>query len=242
MHKDSLLSSLPDALTEWMQSKWKNEDPKEVLKGFALLNRKVSQVEAVELENIKSNAKQAYFIALSERADGPQIIRDLLAMCDYKEHVIFFSNLTSLAHPRAYTDLAREGSRTNIVDVFDAIALRNDFPATHFDEIGWNQLIMKAIFLDRPLYLIHNIESRNNLTLAATARDFIQERFAADRKVNPEICRLFVGLDFDLSDVKNIDQSWNDELFHEAIVLAKTANTQSQWQSISAKYFNPQSS
>jgi hypothetical protein len=74
--------------------------------------------------------------------------------------------------------------------VFEAIALRNPYPAQHFDEAAWNQMILKALFIESSLSPIYGLDQRRNPTLARMAIDYVHERWAARRKVNPELWRL----------------------------------------------------
>lgn len=85
--------------------------------------------------------------------------------------------------------LARDGLRTNIVDVYDAIALDNPFPARAFFDEAWNQMVLKALFISRPLFRIVGIDERANLTLAEAMSNLAHERWAAGRWVSPELWR-----------------------------------------------------
>jgi hypothetical protein len=87
---------------------------------------------------------------------------------------------------------AIDGCRTNMTVIFDAIALNNPFPANYFPEANWNQMVLKAVFMQRPLYRIQKLEERRNLPLANIASDFAHERWAAGRPVMAEIWRLVV--------------------------------------------------
>jgi len=85
--------------------------------------------------------------------------------------------------------LARDGLRTNIVDIYDAIALDNPFPARAFFDDAWNQMVLKALFISRPLFRIVGIDERANLTLAEAMSNLAHERWAAGRWVSPELWR-----------------------------------------------------
>ena len=80
-----------------------------------------------------------------------------------------------------------------MTSVFNAIVLNNPFPATYFTEDAWNQMVLKAIFMQQPLYQIYGLEARRNDKLAKIACDFAHERWAAGRVVSPELWRLTIG-------------------------------------------------
>ena len=68
-------------------------------------------------------------------------------------------------------------------DVFEAIACENPFPRDHFPEANFNQLVLKAMFLDVPLDRVLGWRERNNLELRRMAADYAAERRAAGRSV-----------------------------------------------------------
>ena len=77
--------------------------------------------------------------------------------------------------------------------VFDAIALNNPYAAHFLSEEAWNQLVLKAIFMGRPLYKIYDLLERKNQKLALVLNDYIQERWSASRAVSPEVWQLMSG-------------------------------------------------
>jgi hypothetical protein len=119
-------------------------------------------------------------------------INQLFETGDLYEQQALFAALPVLPFQKELIPRAIDGLRTNISLVFDAIALNNPFPATYFPEANWNQMVLKAIFMQRPLYQIQELESRRNLALADIARDFAHERWAAGRDVMPELWRLII--------------------------------------------------
>ncbi|WP_425636869.1 EboA domain-containing protein [Algoriphagus yeomjeoni] len=124
--------------------------------------------------------KEAWFAAMIQ----------LFETADMHEHQALFAALPLMPFQKDLIPRAIDGLRTNISLVFDAIALNNPFPAQYFPEANWNQMVLKAIFMQRPLYRIQGMEERRNPALAAIARDFAHERWAAGRDVMPEIWRL----------------------------------------------------
>ena len=118
----------------------------------------------------------------------------LLETAEVDEQVTVYAALPVLAYPQLLIPLAVNGLRTNITRVFDAIALQNPFPADYLDEAAWNQMILKAVFMGRPLYRIYGghiygADARANPALARMLVDFAHERWAADRSVTPELWR-----------------------------------------------------
>ncbi len=120
------------------------------------------------------------------------IIDPMFATADMSELVALYKGLYFLEDRERYVDRAIDGIRTNMSPVFDAIALHSKMPYDYFNESAWNQMVLKAIFMARPIYRIHGLDERRNQALAQIAQDFAHERWAAGRKVTPELWRLTV--------------------------------------------------
>ena len=89
-------------------------------------------------------------------------------------------------------DRAREGVRSAVKPVFEAIACHNPYPFDHFDQAAWNQMVVKAVFVGASIKSIVGITERGNPDLRQMLRDLISERHAAGRFVPADV-RAYVG-------------------------------------------------
>jgi hypothetical protein len=85
--------------------------------------------------------------------------------------------------------VAGEAVRSALQPVFEAVAHRNPFPARHFSEAMWNQMVVKALFIGSILATIQRLDERRNAELARMLVDYAHERWAARRPVSPELWR-----------------------------------------------------
>jgi len=122
-----------------------------------------------------------------------EIVKNLAEMAAIKELICLYKGLYFLNNAQDFVLLVQEGIRTNMVAVFDAIALGNPFAAKYLPIDAWNQLVLKAVFMGRPLYQIIDLDLRKNEKLALIVHDYIHERWSAGRLVSPEIWRLVAG-------------------------------------------------
>ncbi|AEL25133.1 EboA domain-containing protein [Cyclobacterium marinum] len=113
----------------------------------------------------------------------------LFESADIHEQEALYAALPIYPFQERFTKRAAEGLRSNMTSVFDAIALDNPYPADYLSEQAWNQMVLKAIFMQRPLYRIVGVDQRQNINLATTLVDYIHERWSAGRNVIPELWR-----------------------------------------------------
>lgn len=114
----------------------------------------------------------------------PKVV-NLIQVADTGELETFLKFLILLPHPEDYKNVAVEALRTNIATVFDAIALNNPYPSGYFNDHQWNQMYLKAAFMQRDLSKIQETDSRANRDLARIISDYAHERWAASRDVDP---------------------------------------------------------
>lgn len=164
------------------------------LPGFTVEGWTVDQLARVSLLVTLADQERDVFL---------ESLRALQDTADMREAVAIYSAFPLLPYPAELVPLAREGLRSNITSVFEAIALRNPFPAAHFDEEGWNQMVLKALFTSRPLWKIHGFDARANAALAEALRYLAHERWSAGRMVSPELWRGCAGF---------VTAAWEDEV------------------------------
>ena len=111
----------------------------------------------------------------------------IFAAADVGEAIALYQSLPLLPYPERFRLRAAEGIRSNITSVFNAVALYNPYPATYLDDLAWNQMVLKALFIGSPLEPIYGLEKRNNHQLSQMLIDYARERLAAKRPVNPEL-------------------------------------------------------
>lgn len=164
-------------------------------------------------------------IAGREEENFLHILEKTFISSDTNEAIALYQSLPILPYPKQLTKRAAEGIRSNMTSVFNAVALRNPYPADYMDEGAWNQVVLKALFVESPLYLIKGIDRRANEKLAQMLVDYAHERWAANRSVSPELWRAvgpFAGGDM-IDDLEKV-LTHEDDLQKQAAVLALSAS------------------
>lgn len=182
---------------------------------------------------------RTYFLLMlpnEDALDYESTLTKLFETADMEEQVALYAALPLLPFPDILAKRAAEGIRTNITDVFDAIALHNPFPHDFLHQAAWNQMLLKAVFMQRPLYRIYGADERANHELARMLVDFAHERWAAKRPVSPELWR-FVGPFLNDEYIKDIKKIIDGEpLEKEAGLLACSSEKQLEAQQLSDQY------
>lgn len=117
------------------------------------------------------------------------VLDRLFEDAEHGELVALYQALPLLPHPSDHRARAAEGIRSNMKTVFEAVALRNPYPAEMLDEAAWNQLVLKCLFVGSTLLFVEGLDSRANPPLAQMLSDYAHERWAAGRAVPPELWR-----------------------------------------------------
>ncbi len=183
---------------------------------------------------------RTYFLLMmpiKDEKDYAATLTKLFETADMEEQVALYAALPILPFPDILAKRAAEGIRTNIFDVFDAIALHNPFPHDFLDQAAWNQMLLKAVFMQRPLYRMYGADDRANAELARMLVDFAHERWAAKRPVSPELWRFvgpFITNEY-FEDIKKVIEE-GEPLETKAGLLACTAGKQPEAQQLLNQY------
>ncbi|SDM73375.1 EboA domain-containing protein [Pedobacter antarcticus] len=119
-----------------------------------------------------------------------QKISGLFTAAEMNELVALYTALPFLEHSTQWIARCEEGIRSNIGIVLEAIMYGNPYPAAFLPEASWNQMVLKAFFTDKNVEAIIGLKERNNSVLQSTLKDYIEERVAAGRIVQPGIYTL----------------------------------------------------
>jgi hypothetical protein len=109
---------------------------------------------------------------------------------DSRERQGVLRGLALLPAPERFLSLAIEACRTSIQPLFEAIACENPYPAAHFPEPSFNQMVLKALFTGVALRRVLGLAGRITPELARMAADYASERRAAGRSVPADVCCL----------------------------------------------------
>lgn len=125
-------------------------------------------------ESVDANAFYALATACLERGDA-------------REQESWMRGVSLLPAAGRFLPLVIDACRTNVIPLFEAIACDNPYPAAHFPERNFNQVVLKALFNNIPIARIVGLRRRMNPELSRMAADYAAERRAAGRPVPADI-------------------------------------------------------
>lgn len=134
-------------------------------------------------------ARVFLLLSLPPGSRSAQLMDQMWQTADMGEAVTLQKALAVLPYPEGHMARAREAIRSNIKSVFEAIAVRNPYPASNFDTVGWNQMVVKTFFVDVPLSQVVGVDRRANPPLSRMLDDLAHERWAAGRPFPPDLWR-----------------------------------------------------
>jgi hypothetical protein len=142
------------------------------------------------------DAARAFLLLSAAQRLAPEAFMRLAIECyergDAREQQSWLRGISLLPQADRFTAVAIDACRTNIVPLFEAIACENPYPAVHFPERQFNQLVLKALFNSIALARIVGLPTRVNADLSRMARDYAAERTAAARPVPADIAMAMI--------------------------------------------------
>jgi hypothetical protein len=121
------------------------------------------------------------------RNSAVEAIEEAFRYADVGEMCALHRSLVLLPEPARFVWRAGEGCRSSMRAVFEAAACDTPFPVKNFDDLAWRQLVIKALFVEAPLWRVYGLDTRLDPELARMALDLAEERRAAGRNVQHEL-------------------------------------------------------
>jgi hypothetical protein len=121
------------------------------------------------------------------------VVEDLYRTGEIRERQAVLRALAYLPEPARFTALAVDSVRANVLSELEAIACENPFPARHFPEAAFNQLVMKSLFNGIALRRIAGFPQRRSAELVRMVSGYASERRAAGRTVPDDVAFVLDG-------------------------------------------------
>lgn len=185
---------------EWLTAQFDAQTSSAVATAFSWAGRKAGrarvQVDVTGLPAPASGwdtstcARLALLLTFAQShppSEQHRLISDLFYRGDTAERCAILRCLPLLAEPLQYLLIATDSVRSHVEPVLEAIACENPYPARHFDDTAFNQLVMKVYFTGLDAKRIVGLQDRKNAELVRMATDFSAERKAAGRPVPSDL-------------------------------------------------------
>jgi hypothetical protein len=124
--------------------------------------------------------------ALDPAAHVP-LVRDLLRRGEIRERQAVLRVLAGMPDPARFVELAIDAHRSNAQSVFEALACDNAYPARHFTDPAYFQMVLKVLFVGAPLARVIGLAERTTGELIRMVDGYASERRAAGRTVPPDV-------------------------------------------------------
>lgn len=132
-------------------------------------------------------ARAALLLArLGTRGDDA-LVKDLFYKGGAREKAAVLRALPLATRPDRFLEVAVEAVRSSVQTIFEAIACENPYPADHFSDEAFNQLVLKALFTEARVARIVGLSRRAGPELARMVQGYADERRAAGRKVPEDL-------------------------------------------------------
>jgi len=122
-----------------------------------------------------------------DRPNGSRVVKELYSLGDEGEKAALIKGLILYSQDDALKLIALEAGRTNSVLLFESLATNNPYPAAYYSEPEFNQLVLKALFIDVGINYVYGLTEKANPELSRMCEDYIEERLLANRTLPADI-------------------------------------------------------
>jgi hypothetical protein len=139
------------------------------------------------LKHIARSALLQSYVSSLHQAEHLPLLTELFRKGDSAEREALLRTLPLLPDAARFVELGVEACRSHVQSVFEAIACENAYPARHFPDSNFNQLVLKAFFTGVAVRRIVGLADRRNTELIRMANAYASERRAAGRPVPADL-------------------------------------------------------
>jgi hypothetical protein len=129
---------------------------------------------------------------LAPDAQAPFVL-ELYEKGELREQTALLKALAFLPGPERFAEVAASAMRSNAVDLHEAIACDNPYPAAHLPDAMFNQLVLKAMFNGLSPRRVLGLERRRNAELVRMVGAWVRERRLAGRAVPADVAVVLEG-------------------------------------------------
>ncbi|WP_299495687.1 EboA domain-containing protein [uncultured Shewanella sp.] len=148
---------------------------KHLVYGMPFLDKSFSMIAIIRMQLL------AYTLLMFDEALRYEVFKQCLRFSDDNEKQALVQGLDRLDMQGNSKALIVDLCRTNNTALFASIALENAWPAIHFSDVEFEQLLLKALFSDFNIDLIEGLNKRHSQRLSQLAFDYLSERIFAKR-------------------------------------------------------------
>lgn len=139
------------------------------------------------LVDIVRGALLSRALSFAPESGQPQLVIALFDGGELGEQESLLRTLSVLQTPERLAVAGLNACRTNATRVFAALACENPFPARHLPDPGFNQMVLKAMFMELSTRRIEGLAARITPELKRMAESYAAERRAAGRPVPADV-------------------------------------------------------
>lgn len=132
---------------------------------------------------------------------------------DSAEKMAFLKGLSVLDEDGEAINIAVNAARCNSLDEFSALTLNNAYPAKHFAELNFNQLVLKALFNGLEIDNVIKLANRANTNLANMCFSYAIEQALAQR-IPPASLWLVINFDQLTDENKQAFEQYTTHFYH----------------------------